>query len=526
MIARRPLLTAAAANLAAPFVARAQTRDTLKIVPEGDLPILDPVFTTATIVRNHGYMVYDTLYGMDVDYRMQPQMLAGHSIEDDGRRWILTLRPGLLFHDGTPVLARDCVASIRRYCAKDSFGQALMAVTDELSALDDRRIQFRLKKPFPLLPNALGKPSTPMPCIMPERLALTDPNKQVTEMVGSGPYRFATAERVPGSRVVYERFAGYVPREDGPAAFTAGPKIAHFPRVEWHVIPDAATAVNALVNGEVDWVQQPAADLLPVIRANARLTTILLEPGGSLALMRFNHLYPPFDNPAIRRALLWGIDQAEFETASLGEDRSLWKDNVGFFSPGTPMANSAGMEVLTAPRDLDRVRRELKAAGYDNRPVVMLGATDYPALQGLALVGADLLRKVGMNVDFQSVDWGTTVQRRNSRKPPAEGGWNIFYSSITGVNNFDPAGHLGLRGNGAAAWPGWPTSPEIEALRAAWLEAPTQEDRKRICERIQLRAWIDVPYIPLGSQYQPNAYTKSISTPRIGFVQGYDVKRI
>ncbi len=523
MIHRRHIL---AAGLTAPFVAQAQSRDVLKIVPEGDLPILDPVFTTATVVRNHGYMVWDTLYGMDAEYQMQPQMLVGHVVEDEGRRWILTLRPGLLFHDGSPVLARDCVASIRRYCAKDSFGQALMAATDELSALDDRRIQFRLKKPFPLLPNALGKPSTPMPCMMPERLALTDGNKQVTDMVGSGPYRFVTADRVPGSRVAYERFAGYVPRDGGPATFTAGPKIAHFHRVEWHVIPDASTAVNALANNEVDWVQQPVADLLPKIRANPKLTTTVLEPGGSLALLRFNHLYPPFNNPAIRRALLWGIDQAEFEVASLGEDRTLWKDGVGFFSPGTPMANTAGLEVLTGKRDLDRVRRELKDAGYTNEPVVMLGASDYPALQGLALVGADLLRKVGMNVDFQSVDWGTTVQRRNSRKPPSEGGWNIFYSSITGVNNFDPAGHLGLRGNGEAAWPGWPTSPEIEALRAAWLEAPDQAARRRICEAIQLRAWIDVPYIPLGSQYQPNAYNRTLSPPRIGFVQGYDVRRL
>ena len=255
MIRRRYILAGA---MSTPFVARAQSLDTLKIVPEGDLPILEPVFTTATVVRNRGYIFWDTLYGMDAAYQMQPQMLAGHSTEDDGRRWTLTLRPGLMFHDGTPVLARDCVASIRRYCAKDSFGQALMAATDALSTLDDHRIRFRPKKPFPLLPNALGKPSTPMPCIMPERLALTDANKQVTEMVGSGPYRFVTAERVPGSRVVYERFSAYVPREGGPATFTAGPKIAHFPRVEWHVIPDASTAVNALANGEVDWVQQPA----------------------------------------------------------------------------------------------------------------------------------------------------------------------------------------------------------------------------------------------------------------------------
>jgi len=167
---RRHFLAMTAAATAAPNIVRARATTTLAIIPEGDLPILDPVFTTATVVRNHGYFVFDTLYGMDAAYQMQPQMAEGHSIEDDGKRWIITLRPGLKFHDNTPVLARDCVASIRRYCARDSFGQALMDVTEELSALDDRRIQFRLKRPFPLLPNVLGKPSTPMPCIMPERL--------------------------------------------------------------------------------------------------------------------------------------------------------------------------------------------------------------------------------------------------------------------------------------------------------------------------------------------------------------------
>ena len=523
---RRKFIAATAAAIGAPAIVRARATTTLAVIPEGDLPILDPVFTTATVVRNHGYFVFDTLYGMDAAFQMQPQMADGHSIEGDGKRWIITLRPGLKFHDNTPVLARDCVASIRRYCARDSFGQALMDVTDDLSALDDRRIQFRLKRPFPLLPNVLGKPSTPMPCIMPERLALTDPNKQVMEMVGSGPFRFVTNERVPGSRVVYQRFDGYVPRDDGKATFTAGPKRVHFDRVEWHVIPDSATAINALVNGEVDWVQSPAPDLLPVVRANPKLTTKHLEPGGALAVFRFNHLYPPFDNPAIRRALLWGFDQAEFQTAVFGDDRTLWADKAGFFSPNTPMANTAGMEVLTSPRDLDRVRRELTAAGYKNEKVVMLGATDYNSINGQAQVGAALLRSVGMNVDLQSVDWGTTVQRRGSRKPPSDGGWNIFISNITGVNNFDPAGHLGLRANGDGAWFGWPNSPRLEALRLEWIYAGDLAERKRICEEIQKQAFQDVPYIPLGSQYLPNAYSKAISDPRIGFVQCYDVMRV
>lgn len=521
---RRSFLAASAAALAAPNVARAQGRSVLKIIPEGDLAILDPVFTTATVARNHGYAVFDTLYGQDDTYVMRPQMVEGHVVENDGKQWTLTLREGLKFHDGEPVRGRDAVASIRRFSARDAFGQALMAATDELSAPDDRTIRFRLNKPFPLLPNALGKTGTPMPCIMPERLAMTDPNRQVTEMVGSGPYRFVTPERVAGSRVVYEKFAGYVPRKDGPSTFTAGPKVAHFERVEWHVIPDGSTAVNALISGEVDWVQNPAVDLLPVLRANGR---IQFRPDviGGISIMRFNHLHPPFDNPAIRRALLGAIDQAEFMTASMGEDKTLWKDRVGLFTPGTPLASEAGLEPLIGKRDLAKVRAEILAAGYKGEKVVMLGAVDYPASNARSLVGVDLLRKLGMNVDYQAVDWGTTIQRRAKKDPVDKGGWSIFFTDLTGTNNFDPAAHLGLRANGDRAWFGWPDNPKIEALRAAWFDAPDQVAQKRICEELQVEFMRAPAHMPLGCNYLPTAFSRSITGVRMGFPQFYDVKR-
>ena len=348
---RRQFLTTTVA-LAAPSIARAQSSRVLKIIPEGDLAILDPVWTTATVARNHGYMVFDTLYAMDADFQIQPQMAAGHVIENDGKLWTITLRDGLKFHDGEPVRGRDAVASIRRYAARDSFARSLMDVTDELSAPDDRTIRFRLKKPFALLAAALGKPGTPMPCIMPERLALTDPNKQVTEMIGSGPFRFLTAERVAGSRVAYARNDAYVPRPDGVASFTAGPKRVLIDRVEWHVIPDSSTKINALMNNEVDWIQDPPADLLDTLRANKRLTVAPMDPAGGISILRFNTLFPPFDNPAIRRALFGAVDQAEFMTASLGDDRRLWKDRVAVFSPGTPMDQGTGLEVMTGKRDL------------------------------------------------------------------------------------------------------------------------------------------------------------------------------
>ena len=437
---RQLLATAIAARLAIPNLASAQgSARVMKFIPEGDPAVIDPIWTTATVTRNHGYAVFDTLYGQTDSFSIEPQMVEGHVVEDDGRTWRLTLREGLRFHDGEPVRARDVVPSIRRFAARDAFGAALIEQTDELVAETDRVVRFRLKKPFPLLPNALGKSGTSMPAMMPERLALTDPNKQVSEMIGSGPFSFNAAERISGARVVYDRFAGYVPRQGGTAAFTAGPKTVHFDRIEWHVIPDAQTAASALSSGEMDWWQTPPPDLFGQLRTNKRLTIEVQDPGGGIGILRFNHLFPPFDNPAIRRALLGCIDQAEYMTAVAGDDRTQWKDHVGVFSPGTPLSSDAGIAAIAGKPDLPRVKQALLDAGYKGEKIVLLGPADYPATYALALVAADTLRRVGMNVDLQTSDWGTVVQRRSSRKPPEQGGWNIFFTYLNGTNNFDPA---------------------------------------------------------------------------------------
>ncbi len=522
---RRQLIQAGLATLAAPRIASAQTKaKLLKFIPESDLAVIDPIWTTATVTRNHGYLVFDTLYGQNDKYGIEPQMVEGHIVEDDGLTWKLTLREGLKFHDGEPVRARDVVPSIKRFAARDAFGASLMAATNELSAISDRVVQFRLKKRFPLLPNALGKSGTIMPAIMPERLALTDPNKQVTEMVGSGPYRFITADRVSGAFVAYQRFAGYVPRPNGSASFTSGPKIPHIDRIEWHVIPDAQTAASALQTGEVDWWQQTGSDLRPGLIANKQLRVEIQDPAGGIGVLRFNHLFAPFNNPAIRRALLGCISQTDCMQAVGGDDHTIWKDRVGVFSPGTPLATEAGIEVMASPRDYDKVRRELKAAGYNGEKIILLGPSDQPDTYAMALVASDALKRAGMNVDFQTLDWGTVVQRRSSKKPPTEGGWHIFFTYLNGTNNFDPASQLGIRGNGEKAWFGWPDAPKLEALRAAWFEAPNLAEQQRICRELQQQFWEDVPYIPLGAYYSSTAYRRTITGVRSGFPQFYDVK--
>jgi peptide/nickel transport system substrate-binding protein len=508
---RNLLMMAGASILAAPHLATAAADRVLKFIPYGDLTILDPVWTSAYPTRTHGFMIFDTLYGQDANLRPQLQMIEGVVIEDDGKAWKLTLRSGLMFHDGTPVLARDCAASIRRWGRRDAFGQALLRATDEITSPDDKTIVFRLKAPFPLLPDALGKTSSNFLPIMPERLANTDPFKPIKEMIGSGPFRFLADEQVSGAHVAYERFAGYRPRESGAIEWTAGPKIAYFDRVEWTVIKDPATAAAAMQTGEADWWEKLDFDLKPMLEHNERLSVFVVEVTGNAAFLRMNQLFPPFDNPAIRRALLGAVSQEDFMSAAVGTDRRSWRADAGFFPPDSPMASDAGMQALSRPRDFDRVKSDIQKAGYNGERVAMMVPGDVEYLKALAVVGADMLKKCGLNVDVRVSDWGSILQRRASKAPIDQGGWSAFCSTLAGLDMSSPATNFPLRGNGADAWFGWPTAPKLEALHDAWFAAAGSAAQKQIGAEIQIQAFEDVPYLPLGMFYQPTVQQKNLT---------------
>jgi peptide/nickel transport system substrate-binding protein len=523
---RRDFLAVCAAGLATPSVARAAADNgVVRFVPAADMPSIDPMWTAASQTRDHAFLVYDTLYGLDDALQPQPQMVAGHVVEDDGRTWRMTLREGLLFHDNTPVLARDCVASVRRWVVRDTFGQTMMAVTDDISAPDDRTIVFRLKSPFPQLPAALATYSGPTPVIMPERLAQTDPYKAVTDPTGSGPFRFVAAERVSGSRSVYEKFDGYRPRPDGVAQGTAGPKVAYFKRVEVVLIPDGATAAAALQRKEVDWVLWPLVDLLPVLRRDSGVTVTVNAPLGLAGLLRFNHRTPPFDNVAVRRAILPALSQADYMLAANGADRSLWRDGVGYFTAGTPMASDVGMEALTAPRDLAKARAALAASGYSGARCVVMNPTDFAIYTAMANVTADLLTKIGFNVDLQNMDWATAMQRRVKPDPVEQGGWSIFHTGMGGMDEATPISNLWMRGNGMNAAPGWPTSERLESLRADWLKAPDIAAQQQIARDIQAQAFADLPYIPTGLLYTQTAYRSDLTGVLKGLPAFWNMRR-
>ncbi len=524
LLKRRQFLVAAGTTLAAPRLAAAQGARVLKFVPYVDLAILDPVTNTNAVTRTHSFLVFDTLFGVDNAFRTRPQMAAGITVDADFRDWTITLRDGLRFHDDTPVLGRDVVASLKRWGQRDVFGQSLMAVVDEISAPTDTTVRFRLNRPFRLLPDALGKIAPNMPAIMPARLAAADAAKSVSEIVGSGPFRFVASERVPGARVVYEKFAGYVPRADGEIGLSSGPKIVLVDRVEWLTMPEAATAAAALQSGEVDWLETPSPDLLAMLRQDKRLVVRTHDVTGQMAILRFNTLIAPFDNQALRRAVLRAVDQTTFMSA-YADDPALWRVNIGAFTGETPMATQAGMAGLFGPTDFARAKAEVTASGYKGERVVIMGPSDHPVNSVMANVAADLFKRIGLNVDLQAMDAGTMFQRRNNRGALDKGGWNVFPAAINGLGQLNPAESYLSRGNGKDVWYGWPTSSRVEELHAAYLQAGDLAERKRICDALQEVVLEEAPFVPLGQIVSPTAYRREITGVRDGFPRFWGVAK-
>ncbi len=523
------LLAAAGASvLARPGVVRAQgtagATSVLRFVPQSDLTLLDPVFNTALVTRNHGMMVYDQLYGLDASYVARPQLVEGHVIEDDGHTWRITLREGTTFHDGSPILARDAIASIDRWTRADVLGQNVRALTNEMTPVSDRVFVVKLKRPFPLLATALAKPSSYCP-VMQERFGKLPTSVQVTEIVGSGPFRWVAGERVVGSRAVYERFAGYRPRQE-PVSLLAGGKVARVDRVEWHIIPDAATAGAALQQGEVDWWEQPIGDLLAMLRKAPDVRVEVKDKAGLMGMIRLNHLQPPFDNPAIRRAFLPAINQTDYMTAVMGEDHALWNDRCGFFLPGSPLATAAGLEVMAGAPDFDKARRNLQAAGYKGEKVVLAVPTDLAGLNAMSEIAGDMFRRCGINLDYQASDWGSVATRvMTNRDGLDKGGWSAWCNFIPGIIALNPATQSYVRGPGRTGTSGWPDLPKIEALRDQFLSADTLAEQKRLTEQIQLQAFQDIPYLPVGAYTPPTAFRSTVTGLIEGFPLFYNVQK-
>ncbi|MSP02837.1 MAG: ABC transporter substrate-binding protein [Acetobacteraceae bacterium] len=511
--------TAAATTLSASFtptsfaIAQPAKSSTLVFVPQANLTLLDPIFTTAQPTVNHGWAIYDLLFGVTAGMEPRPQMAEGYTMSDDGRTYLIKLRDGLKFHNGEPVRAQDCAPSLRRWAARETIGQTIWQYVDSCEAQDDRTLKITLKRPISIFIEAIARGGASVAFIMPEHVAKTDPFKQISEHIGSGPYKFLSGEFVPGAHAGYARNTAYVPRQE-PAEWMVGGKVAHFDRIEWRIIPDSATAAAALQSGEVDWYEQVQPDLVALLRRHSGIQMGLHNPTGYNALLRFNHLHPPFNNVAVRRAVMMAVNQADYMAAVTANDASAFRMCKAVFPCGSRYGQEVGAEAMQG--DLTKARAMLAASGYSGEKVVLLNPTDLTTVGPLGDVTHDILRKIGMNVEMVASDWGTVVQRRASREPVEKGGWSIIHTWAPSTIRYTPVEHSQIRGLGATAWFGWYKDDTMETLTRGFVEAATATERDAIVLEIHKRAFEMVPYVPLGTFQIRSAYRRSLT----GMIEG------
>jgi len=506
-------LIAAAAALAAVCTAVAQDK-VLRIVPHSNLNILDPIWTTQYMARNHGYMVYDTLFGTDEKNRIQPQMIEKWSESPDHRLWSFTLRPGLAFHDGKPVTGEDVVASLERWGKRDAMGQKLMSFVERMDAPQADTFRIFLREACGFVLEALGKPSSNVPFIMPKRVAETPADKQIDDATGSGPYIFVKEEFKPGDRAVYVKNTKYVPRKE-PASGTAGGKYVYVDRVEWNLaLRDAQAQVNALQRGEVDILEAPAFESYPPLQADKNIQVVNSNPLGLQYMCRFNHLHPPFNNQKVRQAALAAMAEEPFLRAQVGI-KEFYRTCPSMFTCGTPYGSPKGSDIQSKS-NMRKAQELVKSSGYDGTPVVLMKPTDLAAIQKLPDVAAQLLRQAGFKVDLQAMDWNTLVTRRAKKDPPAQGGWNMFCTAWVAPDIWNPLANPAVSALGEKSWFGWPTDAELEKLRDQFARETDDARKKALAEAIQVRAFEVGTHAPLGEYVNPLAARRNIS----GFVIG------
>ncbi|GAP35399.1 ABC transporter substrate-binding protein [Piscinibacter sakaiensis] len=508
-LVRRTLKTTAlAAALSATLALPAFAQTTVKAVLYSPLRLLDPVANGGYVTQNHAYMIYDTLFALDANQKVQPQMVEKWEVSPDNKVYKFTLRPGLKWHDGTPVKAEDCVASIKRWAEVDKMGQVMMSFMKEMKATGDSSFEMVFETANGLVLPALSKPRAAAYMMQKRIVDATPATQPVKEHIGSGPFRFVTAEFKPGVQVVYEKNKDYVPRKE-PASWLAGSKQANVDRVVWLSMPDHVTTVNALLNGEIDYMELVPYDLLPMVEGKPNIKVDTVDNTGQLTFFRFNFSQPPFNNKAMRQAAIASIDRGAIMKALVGNPKYYRACGSIYGCSNSSFTSNAGAEVLPS-FDAAKAQAVTKQAGYNGPPLVILQPTDVAVLAPQPLVIAQSLRKAGWKVDLQSSDFQTFMTRRVNAGPVDKGGWNMFHTNLGTLDLADPIRALPVATNGAKAWNGWPDFADIEELRQKFARTPDLEEQKRIAGQIQKRVLEEGVMVPAGQFFLPTAFRTSL----------------
>ena len=490
-----------------PALAQPAPASVLRVAPSADLTQLDPVFASIVITRIYGMMVYETLFAWDSKLDAKPQMVGAWSTAPDGLSWRFTLRPGLRFHDGQPVTTADVIASLRRWMQRDVVGQKLGAAVTGMDAVNADTFEMRLSKPYPAMLFSLGSGVGQVPFIMRAGDLAGDPAKAITAAIGSGPFRFNHAARISGALTVFDRNRDYVPRDEPPDGLAGGRRVK-VDRVEWRVMPDPSTASAALQAGEIDLWEQPALELLPVLKRNADVRIVKLTDLSNQTMLRPNSLYPPFNDPRARLALAYIINQSDIMAAGFGDPEN-WAECRAYFICGGPYGTEAGTAGLKP--DLAKARALLAEAGYKGERLVFPSTHEIAWIGQMAQVVADEMKQAGMNVDLVWADWGTTAGRQRNQSPPEAGGWSLFATGASGPTMHSPLTNLGTNmACDRRNFPGWPCDEESERLRQAFLDAD-EAKRPAALEALHRHLAKVQPYIAMGQYRQPVALRRNVS---------------
>jgi len=501
------LMAAGAMSLASPVAAQSNV---LRVVPHSNLAVLDPIWTTAYMSRNHGYMIYDTLFGTDENGKIKPQMVDTWSISQDNRLYTFKLRKGLEFHDGKPVTGDDVIASLQRWGKRDAMGSALIQFVSRMDSPAPDTFRIFLGEACGFVLDALSKPSSNVPFIMPKRIADTDAFKQIEEHIGSGPYTFKADEFKPGDKAVYLKNTKYVPRSEPPSGTTGGKRV-YVDRVEWNLaLRDSQAQVNALKKGEVDILEQLPFDFYETVRKDADLQVPKYANYGLQYMARFNHLNKPFDNPKVRQAVIAAFSQEAFLRAQVGV-KELYKPCGSMFMCGTPYGSTAGSDIQMKS-NMKKAQDLLKASGYDGTPIVIMKPTDLASIQKLPDVAAQLMRQAGFKVDLQAMDWQTLVGRRAKKDPIDKGGWHMFLTAWQAFDMWNPIANPTTDSRGEkSTWFGWASDDKLAELRNQFMRATDEAEKKKIAELMHARMYEIGTHAILGEYQQPMAATKNVS---------------
>lgn len=482
----------------------------LRVVPHSNLAILDPIWTTAYMSRNHGYMIYDTLFATDENAKIKPQMVESWTESPDHRMWSFKLRKGLAFHDGKPVTGEDAIASLQRWGKRDAMGQALMTFVQRMDSPTPDTFRIFLGEACGFVLEALGKPSSSVPFIMPKRVADTDAFKQIDDYTGSGPFIFKKDEFKPGDKAVYVKNTKYVPRSEAPSG-TAGGKHVYVDRVEWNLaLRDTQAQVNALKNGEIDVIEALGFDHFEAVKADTTLQMPKYATLGLQYMARFNHLHKPFDNPKVRQAAIAAFSQEPFLRAQVGV-KELYKTCYSMFICGTPYGSLAGSEIQSKS-NMRKAQQLLKESGYDGTPIVLMKPTDLASIQKLPDVAAQLLRQAGFKVDLQAMDWQTLVGRRAKKDTPDKGGWDMFLTAWNVFDVWSPIANPTMDTRGEkSTWFGWASDDKLVELRNKFMRSTDEAEKKKLADQIHARAYEIGTHVPVGEYMQPMAARKNIS---------------